>query len=188
MTESQMLDYLQDDHTGMEDARMADEAWKIDNDRAADWAVRRVKENRSELARLEELADAQVARIMEKVREEQDKTAKRNAYLIQLLNDYAVSLGPDGLKETKTQYKYKLLSGELIITKAKEAMEVADEAALLAYLDADLPDYVKVTKKPMWGEYKKQLAITGGHVIDRDTGEIIPGVEVVEKPSSFDVK
>lgn len=63
-----------------------------------------------------------------------------------------------------------------------------DDDALLAYLKASgNEDMIQNTEKPKWGEFKKQLEIVGGQIVDKTTGELVEGVQIIEKPDTFTV-
>lgn len=63
-----------------------------------------------------------------------------------------------------------------------------DDDALLAYLKAsDNEDMIQTTEKPKWGEFKKRLEIVGGQIVDKTTGELVEGVQIIEKPDTFTV-
>ena len=48
-------------------------------------------------------------------------------------------------------------------------------------------EFIKTEEKPKWGDYKKRLEIVGGSVVDKETGEIVEGVQLIEKPDTFAV-
>ena len=48
-------------------------------------------------------------------------------------------------------------------------------------------EYIKTEEKPRWGDYKKRLEIMDGSVVDKETGEIVEGVQIIEKPDTFTV-
>lgn len=169
------------------DPEKQDEAWKITNDRAADWAVKKVKEEEAEYFRLNSLAHEQIAEINAKIEAAEKRMNSRTAFLKSKLAEY---FGTVPHRETKTQEQYQLLSGKLVFTKPKQAYE-KDEANLLSYLKASgLTEYIQTTEKPMWGDLKKQLTIFDGKAVLADTGEVIPDycVRVVESEAKFEVK
>ena len=91
-------------------------------------------------------------------------------------------------KKTKTTESYRLLSGTLKMKLGGVSMKQDDEK-LLEYLKASgNTDMIKTTEAPKWGEFKKRLEIIGGAVVDGTTGEIVEGVEVIEKPDTFTVE
>ena len=158
--------------------------WRIASDEAADWAVSKIAEERAELARIKALADEQINRIMEKVQAAEKRCENGTAYLTGKLAEY---FGTVPHKKTKTTESYRLLSGTLKMKLGGYSMQQDDEK-LLAWLKASgNTDMIKTTEKPMWGEFKKNLQIVGGVVVDQNSGEIVEGVEVIEKPATFSV-
>ena len=158
--------------------------WRIASDEAADWAVARIAEERAELARIKALADEQINRIMEKVQAAEKRCENGTAYLTSKLAEY---FGTVPHKKTKTTESYRLLSGTLKMKLGGYSMQQDDEK-LLAWLKASgNTDMIKTTEKPMWGEFKKRLEVVGGQIVDNTTGEIVDGVEVIEKPDTFSV-
>lgn len=64
-----------------------------------------------------------------------------------------------------------------------------NDEKLLEFLKASgNDDMIQTTEKPKWGEFKKRLEIMGGQIVDSTTGEIVEGVELVEKPDTFTVE
>lgn len=159
--------------------------WSITNDEAAEWAVAKIAEEREELARVKALADAQIGRIMEKVQAAERRCENGTAWLTSKLAEY---FGTVPHKKTKTTETYRLLSGSLKMKLGGVAMKQDDEK-LLEYLKASgRADMIKTTEAPKWGELKKNLQIVGDQVVDNTTGEIVEGVEVIEKPDTFTVE
>lgn len=159
--------------------------WRITDDECADWAVAKIAAERAELARIKELADAQIARIMEKVQAAEKRCENGTAYLTSKLADYFATVPH---KKTKTTESYRLLSGSLKMKRGGVSMKQNNEK-LLEYLRASGNyDMIKLTEEPKWGELKKRLEIVGGVVVDSATGEIVDAVEVVQKPDTFSVE
>lgn len=158
--------------------------WRIADDSCADWAVRKISEERAELARLKALADEQIDSIMAKVAAAEKRCENGTRFLIGKLEEYFETVPH---KTTKTQHTYRLLSGTLKKKLGGVSMK-QDDAKLVEYLKATgRTDMIQTTEKPKWGEYKKRLEIIGGAVVDTDTGEIVEAVGVVEKPDTFTV-
>ena len=138
--------------------------FRITDDRCADWAIRKIAEERSEYNRLKELADQQKAAIEEKV-----EAARRR------------------METTKTTEKYRLLSGTLTLKKGTVKATV-DDAKLVPWLrENGYGDLVKVEESAKWGELKKLLAYTGEIATIQSTGEIVEGVTAYETPATFTV-
>lgn len=90
-------------------------------------------------------------------------------------------------KATKTKESYRLLSGTLT-RKYGGAQMKQDDAQLVQYLkDSGQLEFIKTEEKPKWGEFKKRLEIMGGSAVDKETGEIVEGVQIIEKPDTFSV-
>ena len=175
----QMFSDMQADET--DDGR-----FRIDNDNLADWAVRKIQEERAENKRLHDIAEEQAARIEEKVALADRRLESRTAFLMNRLSEY---FGTVQHKETKTQAKYQLLSGALVYTKPKYKIEKSDETALVQWLkETGNTEFVKTVETPVWGEFKKRLAIAGAAVVDTDTGAVVEGARAVPVDGTFDVK
>lgn len=90
-------------------------------------------------------------------------------------------------KTTKTKHSYRLLSGTLVKKLGGSTMK-QDDDTLLAYLKASgNEDMIQNTEKPKWCEFKKRLEIVGGQIVDKTTGELVEGVQIIEKPDTFTV-
>ena len=158
--------------------------WKIADDACADWAVAKIAEERAELDRIKRLADEQIARIMGRVADAEKRYRNGTDYLTGKLADY---FGTVPHKKTKTTESYRLLSGTLKVKLGGVAMKQDDEK-LLEYLKASgNSEMIQMSEKPRWGEFKKRLEILGDVVVDKTTGEVVEGVEVIEKPDTFTV-
>jgi len=161
------------------------EGFIINNDALADWALRKIAERDAEFARLEEIAKAQIAKIEEHIDAESDKSNRDNAYLIGKLREYFETVES---KETKTQKKYKLLSGSLIMQKPK-AKPVYDKAELLEYVkSAKMDDFIKVEESVKWADLKKTLDFSSGAAVIAETGEVIDCIKVEDTLESFGVE
>lgn len=89
--------------------------FRITDDRCADWAIRKIAEERSEYNRLKDLADQQKAAIEEKVEAARRRMENGTAFLTSCLADFFNTVPH---KTTKTTEKYRLLSGTLTLKKA----------------------------------------------------------------------
>lgn len=163
------------------------EGFKIDNDFRASWALKIIKEEDAEAARLQLMADQQIEELVNKKMEIKERFERRTGYLKKLLYDYFVTAP---LKETKTQLSYKLLDGTLTWKKpCMKIMRPEDDTALIGYLEQNQPEMVETVKKVAWGELKKNLTITDdGGVVDMATGEKLDFIQTEEEPGKFDVK
>lgn len=90
------------------------------------------------------------------------------------------------MKETKTQKKVSLLSGDFIIKKPTYKLN-PDKEALLEKVPQEYIE-VKETKSLKWADYKKNLKVMDGIVVDTVTGEIVQDVLVEEVPEQIVIK
>lgn len=158
--------------------------FRITDDRCADWAVRKIAEERAEYERLKELADEQIAAIQDKVDAAKRRFENGTAFLTSCLSDY-FRLVPH--KSTKTTEKYRLLSGTLVLKKGGTKATTDDEK-LVTWLKANgYADLVKVEESAKWGELKKKLTFAGTIATITETGEIVEGVTAYEDPDTFSV-
>lgn len=159
--------------------------FSINDDNVADWALRKIAEENAELERLTSLAKQQIEDLQLKIKHLEEVAGKKTSFLKGCLAEYFQTVPH---KSTKTQESYKLISGSLVFKLPKQNM-VKDDAQLLEHFRQNgLQEYIKTKEEPAWGEYKKNLSIVDGKVIDTTTGEIVDVVKVEEVPGIFDVK
>lgn len=161
-------------------------AWTISNDTSADWAVRKIAEEREELNRLKSLAEEQIAKIQAKIDAAEKRCLSNTSYLTSKLSEYFATV-PHRSTKGKTKETYKLLSGTLTYKFGKPDLK-PDNAELVNYLKkSGKNELIKTEEKPMWGEFRKLLSVVDGTVIDTETGEIVECVTVEERPDTFTV-
>ena len=160
----------------------------IDSDAKAEWAIGKIREITGEHQRLIGVCQEQIDHYTERKAFYEDRLQRSTGHLQYLLGEYFMTVKPS--KETKTQTKYELPGGDLIMKKATRTMR-ADDEKLTAWLYSNgFSDYLKTTVKPAWGDFKKRLQIIGDDVVVAETGEVIPAdcVTVEDKPETFEVK
>lgn len=159
--------------------------FKIEDDGLADWAVRKIAEERAEYERLKALGEEQIAAIEEKLAAAKRRYENGTAYLTTCLARFFDTVPH---KKTKTTEKYRLLSGTLTLKKGGVKAE-ADDETLVPWLRANgLGEFVKVKESAAWGDLKKKLTFVGGVATIEETGEIVEGVTVTEAPDAFKVE
>ena len=139
-------------------------AWRITDDGCADWACRKIAEEKTELDRITALGESQIEKIQQRIDAAQRRYENGTRFLTGKLAEYFETVPH---KTTKTKHSYRLLSGTLVKKIGGSAMK-QDDDALLAYLKASgNEDMIQNTEKPKWGDFKKRLEIVGGQ--DRQT-------------------
>ena len=132
--------------------------FRITDDRCADWAIRKIADERIEYDRLKALADEQIAAINEKVAAARKRMENGTSYLTSCLADFFATVPH---KETKTTEKYRLLSGTLTFKKGTTKTKL-DETKLVPWLKANgYGVLVKVEESTRWADLKKLLSYTG---------------------------
>lgn len=169
----------------LEQPEEEEKCFYITDDNTADWALKKIAEERKELERLKAIAQQQVEEIELKIKHLEETTERKTAFLKRCLAQYFETVPH---KATKTQETYKLLSGSLVFKLPKQNL-VKDDAKLLNYLHENgMEEYIKTEEKPIWAEFKKTLSVVDGKVIDTSTGEVVEAVKAEETAGVFDVK
>lgn len=75
--------------------------------------------------------------------------------------------------------------GTVTIGKPAEAARVTDERALLDWVKSNRPDEIVESVRTSYVDQLKRDAKVHGYPVDKSTGEIIPGVELVEGSPSY---
>lgn len=165
------------------------EEFKITSDNLANWAVKKIKEEQAEHDRLVGIAKAEIEEITKQIEKLDQSLESKTGFLKSKLFEYFVKVEH---KQTKTQESYKLLDGSLVwkkpVTKIVKGNDEAWDTALLSYLEESQPELVEIIKKPLWNEFKKNLAINDGQVVDMATGEVLDFIKAAEDPGKFDIK
>lgn len=159
-----------------------EETFTIDNDKAADWAISKIHDAEDERDRLITLAEEEIKDLTMRIEELKVKCDNETSYLKSLLSQYFNTVKT---KETKTQKSYKLLSGTLVLKKATTKIN-HDDDKLIEYLEGT--QFVKIAKKVDWAEFKKDLIVLDGKVVDTITGDIVEACTVEDVPESFSIK
>lgn len=161
------------------------EGFAIDNDQKAEWALRKIREHKADASRMAMVCDAEIERYGQIKKDAAEKCERNCSYLESLLCDY-FSTVPH--KATKTQEFYKLPTG-VLKKKIREPEYVRADAEILAWLNEQgMKDYIEVKPSLKWAELKKVIAANGETAVYPETGEIIPGVKVVEREPVFTVE
>lgn len=161
-----------------EEIQDAPSGFAIEDDMTADWAIRRIAQIDAEADRMIDFYEAQIKKCNE-------KRDARKDFLLEHLRRYTNTLP---MRETKTQLKYALPSGDLVIKKAAMTYKRDDEQLLRWIQKNDLSEFTQVKITPAWGELKKHLSVVGDSVILTDTGEIVEGVTAGMSEPEFVVK
>lgn len=165
---------------------MTDERFVIDSDQKAEWALRKIKEREAEFKRVEALGNSDIERVAKLIEEEKAKCDSDTAFFRAALDAYMDTVK---CRETKTGIrKYKLLSGSLVRKPGTTTFAHNDERLTDYLLRSGRTDMIRVKQVPLWGEYKRTLAVHDGVVIDTNTGDVVEGVTAEMQPASFAIE
>lgn len=159
----------------------------IHDDSYADWTIAKIKNLQAELERKKMFIENKKAALDDWYEKEKKAIDNDIAFYTSRLQQYFDSLDPKMLTKGKTQLSYSLPSGKLVKKLEKPEFKRNDET-LLPWIEQNAPDYVKIKKDINWAELKKQLSINGNKAILSDTGEVVEGITIENKPAEFEVK
>ncbi|WP_079709728.1 host-nuclease inhibitor Gam family protein [Paraliobacillus ryukyuensis] len=158
------------------------ETWKIDS------MIKEVKDNKEEIAKLEEIANQHIEEIKHTLQTKKDKLLKQNSFLLSTLAEFA-KLQKD-TKNQKSQMKWTSLNGDIIIKKSKQNFSKPKNDTI-DQIEEEYPELVEheTVKKLKWKDLKDKLQEKDGKVYYTETGEDISKFVSIEvKPEEYDVK
>ena len=172
-----------------------EDEFRIMDDGAAGWAMRKIKQAQENHKAFKFECDKRKARLEEalaeiEAREKQSESdmIHRTQYFTDALQRYFETLPSERVKATKTQRQYMLPEGKLV-RKTQEPEYKRDDARLVAWFKKiGKDDLIKVIESPKWIDAKPFMKFVGGFAYDKETGEEVPGVTVVDKPDVFEIK
>ena len=120
----------------------------------------------------------------DKIAEIEAATDFNTMNLERMLSDYFATVPH---KVTKTQESYSMPEGKLVMKKQNPEYK-RDDAKVIAWLKANKPgQFVKVKEELDWAGFKATVGVFEGCVVD-ENGEIVPGIEVVDREEKFIVE
>ena len=157
--------------------RVESDGFVIDTDAKAEWALKKIREARAD-------RDKWVEWYTDKIAEIKAQTDFDTLNLEHMLAEYFATVPH---KKTKTQESYKLPGGKLVL-KTQNPEYNRDDARVIDWLKKNgQAQFVKVEEKLDWAALKSATAVFDGHIVTED-GEIIDGVEVINRDAKFVVE
>ena len=168
-----------------------DERFKIDNDSKANWALRKIRKLKEKINENEEFAEKEIMIIEKELSEINQWLEKENQKLEDqidffegLLFDYAQILREDD-PELKT---HSLPFGKLMFRKQRPKWKYDDNKLLDFCKENNLDNVIQIKERVNKNNLKKFVEVSGDKAINPDTGEVIEGVNVINRPEKFKVK
>src|SRR5699024_3770908 len=163
------------------------EDWEIKDDDTADWWIEVKGQELKKIRTYQDKLKEKIAFYEEKLRKAKDEEKHVIEKRDEMLARYFETIDPDEMKKTKTMLKYRLPNDELVKRYQNHQFK-RDNNVLADWLEENnMTNYIQVKKSAKWGDLKKITKVVGDKVVSED-GEIIEGIEVVERPPKFEVK
>lgn len=159
-----------------------EEGWRVRSDREASWCLRKIKRLKDQKAERDAFVQREIQSLKDWQQEQDEQEASSIGFFTAKLQEYYLSLG----EKLNGKKSYKLPFGTLQMRKKPAKLERDDEKLMKVAKPMGL---IKVKESLNWAEFKKRLIIDGYKVIDRETGELIDGITVIEaEGDEFSVK
>lgn len=172
----------QDYEEYVDDSVLRTDKFEVKDESSANWCVKKIAKCDERIENVKKFVANEKLRLdnyLDKMVEEEE--GNRN-YFLTLLRPYA----EETLKFSKKK-SMQLPEGTFGFRKGLPKIE-KDEAALLAFVETSLPEFVKVKKSVNWADLKKECVMTGDKMVTKD-GEVVEGVKVLPaEPDTFYVK
>ena len=172
---------------GEDAAEQCHTPFNIENTEQAMWAMRKLASIEKERSEAIAAANAEIERIKTWLAAEEKKADDKRRFFDGLLEGYHRRV----LTENPKKKTIKLPHGELQFRTQKPEFE-KDEKVLLDWAKVNKPQYVTepppTESKLEWAELKKIINVMDGKAVDPSSGEVIPGITVIERDSKFNIK
>jgi phage host-nuclease inhibitor protein Gam len=153
------------------------EGFVIDSDAKAEWALKKIKEARED-------RDRWVSWYKEQIEKINKQTDFDTLNLERMLAEYFATVPH---KKTKTQESYTIPGGKLIL-KTQNPEYIRDDKTVIEWLKKNNGgQFVKVKEELAWSELKGATSVFEDHIVTED-GEVVPGIEVIEREAKFVVE
>lgn len=159
------------------------ESFTVKDDSSANWALRKIKHINDRLDENKALFDAEMDKLERWIKSEEEKSQNDIDFFQGLLAEYAMKK-----KEEDPEFKsLKLPNGRIGFRKQQPQWNYDDEKIVQALKDSNLKDFINVQESPKKADIKKAFDVIDGKVVNPDTGEILKGITIEERPDDFNV-
>ncbi len=166
------------------------EGFIIDSDKKASWAMRKIRKMKKKQKENEELSESQIKEIQKEINKIKEWLDKENGkiqdnidFLKNKLKSYAMEL-----KEKNSDLKtHNLPFGALKFRKQRPKWNY-DEEKLKEFVENNLEEALKVKKKVSKRKLKSKAEVANNKAVIKDTGEVIEGVKIVQRPEKLKVE
>jgi len=160
------------------------EAFTIQDDQAANWALRKIGQMQKQIKDNNALAVSEVDKIEAWNKQENQKAQDSIDYFQGLLSYYALSK-----REEDPKFKtLKLPNGAIKFRKQQPKYNYDDEVLTEHLKLTGRDDLIKVKESPDKTAVKKSFKIHDGKLVNPETGEFVEGVTVEQREDAFKVE
>lgn len=170
----------------MQEAEEAREGFRVTDKGSADWCLRKIAAYRAEMAENQELVQAEIERLQQWLKAENEKAEQSIAYFSGLLEEW---LRAEHERDERKR-SVSLPHGRIRLRQQQPEYAYRDEE-VLAFLKKSAPDLIQTVetynKSNIKAFIKKHCEITpDGVPVMATTGEIMSGVKVTERGLRFE--
>ncbi|EGQ0375723.1 host-nuclease inhibitor Gam family protein [Staphylococcus pseudintermedius] len=163
------------------------ESFQVNNLETANWAFKKLEALKAKEKEINEVAEKELDRIKKWQSQELKSIESDKEYFEHLVTDYYKRE-----KEKDAEFKLSTPYGKVTSRAGSKVLEMqggVNEQDVIEQLEQKgFVDFVKVTKKLKLADIKKGFkAIDDGTLVDMN-GEVLEGVKIVRKPTSYTVK
>ena len=156
-----------------EDPDVVRETWRIDGLSTATWAMRKLAGIAQRRAEIQAVAEGQIDAIQRWATQADKPLADDAAFFESQLGRYALDV-----READPRQKSVSTPYGTVTTRTVQGEWTVDEPTVWEWALNNRPALLNVTTKFKLGEAKKALEVADGGVVDPDTGEQVPGIQV----------
>jgi hypothetical protein len=157
------------------------EHFKITDDNAASWAMRKLRTLRERQAEIDTVARDEIARIEKWHLAASGALVADTNFFTAILTHYA--------QQQRNELDRKSVSlpyGTIKSRAGTSRVEVSDVDGFLAWARVNAPALVRTREEPDKTQIKNSLVhVAGDMVIDKATGEVVPGVAIQRTDTSY---
>lgn len=150
------------------------EAWKIDNNQKADWALRKIAALKEQNQEVEQMALREYERIDKWSKRETESNKASIEFIQQKLTEYLYDL-----RKKDPKAKIKLPHGMVSTRKVPAKFEYDEKKTINSLKSMGLIDFIKIKESIDKAKLKKSVNVANGKAINAD-GEIIEGITITE--------
>lgn len=154
------------------------EQFVIDTPEKADWALKKLQEIKRQQLEIDKRADEQIKPIEDWRKKEIGKLSDSEIYFTMLLTEYA-----NNNRDKDNKFRFSSPYGKIYTRKTKK-WTYDEQKVIGEYKNTDVVQNVPKLNK---NELKKRIELINGKPVDKETGEVVDGVEI-EEVSKVNVK